>query len=267
MKKLCVLKKIFILLCVFCAPAAALDPQGPLSLAMGGSGRAVTQKGAEYHLLNPANLIHSQNFHGEGFYVFGQDKRKPYWGVSLTENRQVPLALSYIRERESEEQYLSISTAGFILPGWSLGLSLSRWQQMEKEDAYWNIQSGILIKPKQSSFSIGATWDHILPIKGPYTGKRRWGLGLGYQVYKWLYLRADGLYSEEKKWLFCGGGETLISGFLILRLGGRWYLTQKKFLFSGGIGLTAKQLAVDYSISQNEDTKQWLHAITARGSF
>ena len=255
-----------VLLFVFCFQAKAFDPQGPLSLAMGGSGRAVTQKGAEYHLLNPASLIYSQNFHGEGFYVFGQDKRKPYWGISLTENRQIPIALSYIRERKSEEQYLSISTAAFILSGWSLGLSVSRWQQT-KEDAYWNIQSGILIKPKRSPFSIGATWDHILPIKGPYTGKRRWGLGVGYQAYKWLHLRADGLYNQEKKWIVSGGAEAFISRFLFLRLGSRWNISAEKFIFSGGIGLSAKPLAIDYSISQSEDTNEWLHAIVARGTF
>ena len=259
------ISKIFFLFYFFSLKVEALEPKGPLSLAMGGAGRAVTQKSAEYHLLNPASLIYSQNFHGEGFYVFEQGERKPYWGVSLTENRQIPIALSYIRERQSEGQFLSISTAAFILSGWSLGLSLSRWQQTK--EAYWNIQSGVLIKPKNSFFSIGATWDHILPQKGPYIGKRRWGMGVGYQVYEWLHLRADGIYNQEKKWEVSGGAEAFISRILFLRLGGLFNVKKQKFLFSGGVGLGAKKLAIDYSFSQSEDTKQWLHAIVARGTF
>ena len=110
-----------------CSMVTALEPEGPLALSMSGAGRAIT-KGAEYHLLNPASLIHFKGAQGSGFYMFGLEKQKPYWGLSLVENQQIPLGLSYIREWGGQAQYLSFSTAGFILPGWSLGLSLSRWQ-------------------------------------------------------------------------------------------------------------------------------------------
>ena len=256
---------MYIFLLPFGFFASALDPQGPLALSMSGSGRAITQTGAEYHLLNPASLIYPQFFHAAGFYVFELEDRKPYWGISLLENRQIPLALSYIKERKSEEQYLSISTATFLIPGWSLGLSLSRWQT--KQDTNWNIQSGFLIKPQQSSFSIGATWDHILPLEGAFKGKRTWGLGLAYTLYKWLHLRADTIYNQKKTWEVAGGIESIISGFLIVRVGSRWHFTNKTLLFSGGMGLQTKQISVDYSLSQNEHTTQWLHALNVRSVF
>ena len=261
------MKKIIgIFLFILSPGVLALEPKAPLPLALGEAGRAVVQKGAEYHLLNPAGVVFSKNFQGEAFYVFSPEGIKSYWGFSLMENRQLPLAFSYIKERMSEEQYLSLSTSALILPGWGLGLSVSRWQKTE-EEAYWNIQTGLLVKPKQSSFSIGATWDHILPLKGPYTGKRRWGLALAYQLYDWLEFRTDGLYHSEKKWLALAGVEALVSGFLILRLGGRWRVKDQKFTFSGGLGLTSKYLAFDYSLSQGEDSQKWFHAIVLRGFF
>lgn len=255
---------ILCIVLLFSSSSFALDPQGPLSLSMGGAGRAV-QKGAEYHLLNPASLVHSQAFDAAGFYIFETKENKPYWGVSLMENRQIPLAISYIKERKSEVQYFSISTAAFILPGWSLGLSLSRWET--SQDTNWNIQTGFFIKPKQSSFSIGATWDHILPVEGAFKGQRNWGLGLAYELYKWLHLRADILYNQKKQWTIVGGAETTINGILVLRFGSRWHLTSHTSVFSGGIGLKTKQISIDYSLSQTEHTKQWLHAFNVRSHF
>lgn len=252
------------LISLFCPFTSALDPQGPLSLSMSGSGRAI-YKGAEYHLLNPASLVHLPGFQGAGFYVFETEKKKPYYGISLMENRQIPLALSYIRERQSEEQYLNISTAAFILPGWSLGLSLSRWET--KQDTNWNIQSGFFIKPQQSSLSIGATWDHILPLEGAFKGRRQWGLGLAYELYKWLNLRTDVIYNQNKDWKIAGGTEITIAQFFIFRLGSGWYSTDNIFRFSGGLGLETKNISVDYGLSQEKGKKEWLHTLNIRGYF
>ena len=70
-----------VLYCLFCFgfSTSALEPQGPLALSMSGSGRAAIQRGAEYHLLNPAALIHSYSFSGSAYYIFEQETEKPYW--------------------------------------------------------------------------------------------------------------------------------------------------------------------------------------------
>ncbi len=256
---------VSVLMCGFCFFSAALDPQGPLAFSMTGSGRAVVQGGAEYHLLNPAEVIHSTGFSAGAYYIFSAKNRKPVWGVSLSENRHFPLAFSYIKQRESEEQYFSMSTAGFITPGWSLGLSVSRWQTVKGAD--WNIQSGVLIKPKGSAFSLGAVWDHILPLKGAFENKRRWAFGMAYKLYEELYLRADALYNKQEKWQVAGGVEGVFSRFLVLRFSGGWHFTERVLLFSGGIGVETKQISLDYGLSQLEKEKYWLHTINARLSF
>ena len=254
-------------LSLFCPLTFALNPKGPLALSMSGSGRAI-YKGAEYHLLNPASLVQLPGFQAAGFYVFETENKKPYYGFSVMENRQIPLALSYIRETETGEQYLSISTAAFILPGWSLGLSLSRWET--KQDTNWNIQAGFFIKPQRSPLSIGATWDHILPVKGVFEGQRQWGLGLAYELYKWLQLRADTVYNQKKEWKIAGGPKLTIADFLIVRFGSGWDLAHDTFLFSGGLGLETKNIALDYGLSQekeNNKAKTWLHTLNIRGYF
>ena len=246
--------------------AEGLEPQGPLALSMSNSGRGAVQAGSEYHLLNPASLIHSHSFSGSAYYIFAQKTETPYWGVSLLENRQIPLAFTYIKQRQSAEQYMNLSTAGFVLAGWSLGLGVSRWTTEEGEH-HWNIQSGFLIKPQKAAFSIGFTWDYILELAGEYKGRRKWGLGFAYELYEWLHLRMDTVYNQQKKWSLSGGGKALISQFLILRLASRWEVEDNIFFFSGGIGLTAKHMAIDYSLSQNNHTQDWIHAINVRTQF
>ena len=259
-----------ILLCFFLPiislVSLALDPKGPLALSMSGSGRATSQSGAEYHLINPAGVMYSSGFSSGAYYMFAvAKKQKPVWGVSLSETRQFPLALSYIKERYSEEQYMSVSTAGFIVPGWSLGLSLSRWQT--DQDTNWNIQAGVLVKPSESSFSLGATWDHILPLEGAFEKKRKWGLGLEYKFYEGFFLRADAFYNENTRWLTAGGIKATFNDFLILRLSTLWHLHQKTILFSGGIGLETKHISLDYGLSEWERRQTWLHTINVRFSL
>ena len=255
----------------------ALKPEGPLALSMSGAGRAIT-KGAEYQLLNPASLIHFKGAQGSGFYTFGLKTQKPYWGLSIVENQQIPLGVSYIREWDSSDQYLSFSTAGFILPGWSVGLSLSRWQTSQtnkviatsskaENKASWNVQGGVLIRPQDSPLSIGATYDYILPLKGAFEEQRKWALAISLELYKWLAFRTDALYNIKSKWTLAGGATATISQFLILRLANRWHIKEKKWLFSGGLGLTAKNMALDYGLSQTKETKNWQHTISVRFAF
>ena len=255
----------FFLLGVWSFFAQGLNPAGPLSLSLSGAGRAKAQEGAEYHLLNPASLAHALRFHGAAFYVFKTAQTKPYWGISLIENRQVPLALSYIKESDSKEQYFNISTAGFILPGWSVGLSLIRWESAQ--DTNWNIQMGFLIKPQGAGFSIGAVGEHILPLRGVFKQKRRWAGGINYHLYKWLSLTADTVYNPDTRWEVMGGATFTIAGFLIVRVGAGWNFTEKSPVFSGGAGLTTRQISLDYGLSQTRHEQEFLHTLNIRTAF
>ena len=243
------------------ALAGALDPKGPLAFSLSQTGRALTGAPAEYHLLNPAILSHSAGFNGSVYYFFGTDNKKPVYGLSLSENRKLPFAISYIKEREEGEQYLSLSTAGFLLPGWSLGLSVSRWQR--QTSAEWNIQAGLLIRPKGSPFSLSAGYDYLLPLKGAFTNKRKWALGLVYNIYRGISFRTDAVYNVKGRWFTGAGLESLLSKFLVLRFGASWDFKEKAFVFSSGLGLLAKNLSLDYGLSRLP-ANHYLHTISAR---
>ncbi len=255
--------KIFCFLLLMTGPAlaGALDPKGPLALSLSQSGRALTFAPAEYHLLNPAVIAHSAGFNGSAYYFFGTNTRNPAYGLSLSENRKLPFALSYIKERKSDEQYLSISTAGFVLSGWSLGLSVNRWQR--NNSAEWNIQAGVLVRPKGSPFSFSAGWDYILPLKGAFKNKRQWAFGFSWNVYKGISFRTDAVYNVQGKWFAGAGLESLLSKFLVLRLSAGRDFKEQTFVFSGGLSLLAKNLSLDYGLSYLP-TKQYLHTISAR---
>jgi len=239
--------------------------EAPLILAMEGAGRAVIRKGLEYHLVNPASAVYFRRTQSMGFYVFDEDAS--YWGFSLLEGRYTPFILSWIGERESKQQMLVISVAGNILPGWSLGLSLSRWQNKMAEH-YWNMQSGLMIRPKgQEALTLGLTWDHILPLKGVFKNERKWGLGIGYQIQSWLNIRSDMTYypfhSMDDRWFIIGGMDVILAQFLVLRGATRWNMTAHVFQFSGGWGLHGKYFHFDHSIRRHQDMS-WIHGFSVR---
>ncbi len=242
----------------------ALTPKGPLALSFSGSGRAVTKKGAEYHLLNPASIVHAQTLHSQGFYGFKTKESKAFWGFSIMENSSFPISFSYLRERESGAQYMSLGVAGLLLSGFSLGLNVSRWETDKATN--WNLQAGLLIKPPRSPFSLGVTYGPILPLEGAYKGERKWGLGLAFEPYKWLSLRADTLYNPDKKWSVAGGGMFTVAKFLVFRLSSQWQFTDEVFLLAGGVGVFAKNFGLDYGLSQQK-TKEILHTLNVHGSF
>ena len=259
----------FFLKILLLTPFSALGffiPQGPLAISLGGSGRAVVQKGAEYHLLNPATVVHTTGrLKSEGFYIFEAGGKPDYWGISLMENSQLPLALSYIRERDSNNQYIVLSTSAYILPDFSLGASLAR--ATEFEDSYWNVQVGLLVRPPGGSFSLGATWEHLLPVQeGVFKDLEQWAVAGAYDFKNWLSLRLDGIYSSQNKWTVAGGLELTFSDFLVFRGGIARQFKAEAWEFSGGLGVKAQQISVDYSLSRLEE-KNWRQGISISGNF
>ena len=251
------------LICFAAAGQASFT--APLALAFGGAGRGAAFAGAEYHLLNPAGLSLLKRPQAAGFYVFGEDL-KPYWGVSFAESMHTPAAVSFIKNWEQETNQLTLSLAGLILPGWSLGISFTRRQNIQNTN--WNVQTGILIKPKgQNRFSLGVVWDHLLPQEGGFKDQGRMGGGAYYKVNKTINLRADALYNTSfKNWTVIGGVESTFSRFLALRAAFKWSEQQNTFFYSGGIGLEGKALQADYSLSQNKQNGL-THAWNIRSVF
>jgi len=187
---------------------------------------------------------------------------KDYWGISLSENSQIPLAGSFIKELNSQSHFINISAASLITKGWSLGLGVTRWKI---EDSYWNAQMGTFISPQGSSMSIGITWDFFLPLKGPFIGHRNYGLGMEYRLTPHMFLRADLVYRpKEKQWILAGNGEIVFSRIFIFSLSSQINFQTEDFLYSGGLGLKGQQMGIHYFLKKNteEDGEGWIHGIT-----
>ena len=243
----------------FPSTAQTFLPRGPLVISMSGAGRATTDRGSEYHLLNPAGFIHAPASEVSGYYVFGQVP-KNYWGVSFSEKSRLPLAASFIKELDSESQLVNISAASFITKGWSIGVGVTRWKD---QDSYWNAQLGTLIYPTGSVLSIGLTWDYFLPVKGAFEGHRQYGLGIEYKFTKNLNLKADVIYKPEKQWILASGGEIVFSKIFVLHLAGQMNFKTNEFLYSGGIGLQGQQMRINYIIKKNsEESDSWVHGVS-----
>ena len=105
------------------------------------------------------------------------------------------------------------------------------------------------------------------PLRARLKAGGKWALGLGFALYEWLSLRADALYKTKGHWLVAGGAEAVISGFLILRLANQWDFKDKKWLFSLGLGLTTQHMALDYGLTQKNNTSHWQNTLSARFSF
>ncbi len=256
--------RVLLFLLLLSSNAFALKLEGPLIFSMSGSGRASVGKGVEYHLLNPALFVFSRSTQASGFYMF--DQENSYWGISLSENRTLPLALSWIQKKNSEKRILVLSTAGFVTSGWAIGLSVVRQVQAEGI-ADWNAKAGFLIRPKNSLISLGANWDYFLPLKKNFIGEKNLGIGLHYKASPWLQLNLDGMYKmEQKKWYLSLGTQGVLSKIFVIRLSSEWDAHEQKILYSGGLGLKAKQIQADYSIGKREDSR-WLQGVNIRANF
>ncbi len=274
---------VFVILFCFCALAEEANLVAPLALSMGGAGRASVGKGAEYHLLNPAGVAHTKQTQSAGYYIFG-DLPNPYWGISLSENNRLPIGASFIKQWDTKKYILAASLAGFIVPGWSLGVSIKRlYHEIESG---WSMQSGILIKPKgQKVFSLGVVWNHILVSNKAFKANEQIGLAASYLVNQWLYVHADAIYylpttsvsttselvtnrtkPSQKKWMIIGAIETIFSQFLVFRMSARWDVVTGAIFYSGGSGLQGKRIGLDYSIYQN-DKQNWIHGWNIHTAF
>lgn len=253
--------KLFLLLCALKLPglygATAPLPSPPEVWSLAGGGRGAIGKGPSHPLINPAGFAHFPTHQGQIFYVW---QTSPYWGLSGYEKKPFPLALTWIKVSSPNHRILNASVSGFVAKGWSLGVRLTHLKDSKKKHLF-NASGGVLIRPPYSPLSVGATWDCILPLKGPFEGQRKQGLGVEYRWKPYLFLRGDLIYQSDKKWSSALGGELILSRIFILQMAGHINLHSRNFFYSGGMGIKGQKLQVDYHFKQTQP-KGWIHALS-----
>ena len=205
----------------------------PLSSSLGHSGRAGSDS-AEYHNFNSANIVRGDIYKAVGFYSLNNNT----YGGSLSNRKDIPLALTWIWDGQVHYRFLSI--AGHVSKKWSIGAGVRNWTE-GKDFLSFNKKIhphiGWSFQPLDS-LMIGFTGDKIHE-------KLIYGLGFHYSFKKILNVQAD-IQWEEDEWKACGGVEWVTKDSFSLRLGGTWPKTH----WRAGISFLASPLILDYTWSK-----------------
>ena len=234
---------------------------------MGDSGFAVIEP-SECIYLNPACIAHYKSYEvamsaGTGAELEGQ--KASFLGVSFSDNKEgtiFPASFSYLRQRWQENegqssqdrQTYALSTARFLAPRLSLGLSY-QYSHRASKDVAQGVHGGILYTP---SPRLG------LALVGHSVGKEPfyWGVGAYYLHTSRWRVSSDLSFFPETGSLDLGGGiETWLNNFVILRLGFKHSEMEQMGKWTTGFGLFLARFRLNYSYQQVRRSGDGLHAV------
>ena len=264
---------------------------GPISSALGGTGRAASEP-EEGVFLNPAVLPHAKEFSTALFYDDGQvgdGLGETTLGVSFVDNTEgifIPGSVSYLRRRRTfpgmpsvNEEYWQVSVGKFVTQYLSLGLSIhnrSIDQEGAEDFTYWNGSLGGLWAPSPQ-WGLGLVWENFSAkqkdsIPGYLEDLPEVGLGFVYLFENILKARLDAsqLLEEnpDKKWKLGLGVETYLNNFMALRLGAELDEVSDRQFVTAGLAFLGPRLKIDYAFRKNtKDGKGAMHSVDFRVPF
>lgn len=263
--------------------------QGPISSALGGSGRAGLDAN-EGAFLNPALIPLIENSEMTAYFRDGSldnGTHRNSYGVSLSETKDVliPGALAYVKSRNTGlapapvDGDVWFGGVGYLFfSRLSAGVSLYRVSQKEIGQArseQWNFSLGglFLITP---SLGVAYVFENPLqPSKAILPSlrlKTQQSVGVFYRSPFLARLRMDLIrqeqFNDDKQINVAVGVETELNPYLISRIGGRWDEIDNRRFITAGIGLNAARLKVDYSFEKNvKRASGAVHSVDLRVSF
>ncbi len=264
---------------------------GPISSALGGTGRAATEA-EEGQFLNPAILPHAREFSSAVFYAdgeMGKDLGETVMGVGFVDNTEgvlIPGGLTYLKTRRTfpdkspvNEQYGLVAIGGFLSRHFTGGLSIHYRDIVEEgglDASVWNSTLGLLFAP-QPDWGIGLTWDHFLTRDSDKLPRHlrdmpELGLGAVYLYNEIFRFRLDVAKALEKevqgKYRFGFGIETFTSSFLAVRVGAERDEIADKTFVSAGWAFAGPRLKLDYSFKNDvRNGNGAMHSVDFRVPF
>lgn len=264
---------------------------GPISSALGGTGRAATEA-EEGQFLNPAILPHAREFSSAIFYADGEMGKglgQTVMGVGFVDNTEgvlIPGGLTYLKTRRTfpdkppvNEQYGLVAIGGFLARHFTGGLSIHYRDIVEEgglDASVWNSTLGLLFAP-QPDWGIGLTWDHFLTEDSDKLPKHlrdmpELGLGAVYLYNEIFRFRLDVAKALEKdvqrKYRFGFGIETFTSSFLAVRVGAERDEIADKTFVSAGWAFAGPRLKLDYSFKNDvRNGNGAMHSVDFRVPF
>lgn len=265
--------------------------QGPLSRALGGSGRAGLES-SESALLNPALVPLASDGELNVFYGDGSADRAEHHqfiGIGTVDNGEgvmIPGSLHYIRTRDTGVYSSAVSGElwhfalgrKFFVDGLTLGLSGYRWSadpDGEGAKVQWNGSFGALYSIN-SVLGFAYVWDSFLGApKSIPEGLRispRHSLGAMYTLGQVARLRfdisKDQARNPDDKLIYQLGLESRSSSYSIIRVGAKSDKLREQDFLTFGLGFNGPRLKIDYSFEKNlKRTGDALHSVDMRVPF
>jgi hypothetical protein len=273
---------------LFLSNAHAQIFQGPVSSALGGSGRAGLDAN-EGAALNPA-LVPLQKSEATGYFRDGQldsGQHLNSWGASLSETQDVllPGELTYLKIRNTGSAPAAVDgdlwsgSIGYLFfKRLAVGVTLYHLGLKEVGQPLteqWNGALGglFLITP---TFGVAYVLDNPVHAASSIpVGMRqlmRQSVGLFYSSEYNARFRLDFVRQEafnpNKRIDVRGGIETEVSDYMVFRIGGRADETQEQRFITAGLGFEGPKLKIDYSFEKNvERTSGAVHSVDMRITF
>jgi hypothetical protein len=242
--------------------------------AMGGAGRAAID-GGESALLNPASIAHMREYYFGAHYQRGEHPHEgdySRYAIQLTDGTSdlVPGGASIYRQKidlpngagSRTDQDIQIGVAGFVIPGFALGVSGHYFTQsgQGRDNAQWNGTMGVIFSPNDH-LGIGLVGYDIAPISTDALMDRKLiptlALGVHYVLSDLLRLRLD-LVRPDIQPLYAnhrinamGGLESFFATTFVFRLGAQALETADQMNLTTGFGYHGPRLSVDYSFQKD----------------
>jgi hypothetical protein len=263
--------------------------RGPLSSAMGGTGRAAMDS-TEAAFLNPALVPLVKNYEVDTFYRDGTldpARHQTSYGVGAADNTEevlFPGMANYMRLRQTgvasgpsdgELWHLALGKSYKNISAGISGYRLSSKVERDREYVQWNYSLGVLAM-LTPDMGIGYVLKNIAkPGSDVPQGLRedlQQGAGffasLGTIARVRIDLTREEVNNVDKKMVYMIGFENLASEYGVFRVGYRRDEQADQTYLTLGAGLQGPRLKVDYAFEKNlKGTSEALHSVDMRLPF
>ncbi len=263
---------------------------GPVTSAMGGSGRAGAEA-TEIMFLNPTAVavgragMESGLFYNDGYWA--NDEHETSMGIALVENdptNVAPGGFAYIQKRHSlggvawNERYFFGALAKTVSSVLTVGLSVYHLQQEienGEKHSHWNGTLGTLLT---ISPDLGVAYTVSNPVKSAsdvplfLRPVMQQSLGIHWLIQDLMRLTFDVTrwekYNPGKKGLLQGGAEIRLAEFAVARFGLEVDDIRKRNAGTLGLGFMGPRLRANYSFYKPlTETSRAMHSVDLQLPF
>jgi hypothetical protein len=280
---------------LICFNARAEFFKGPVSSALGGTGRAGLSS-SEGAFLNPAVIPLIKNYEFIGFYRDGEiaeGQHRQGWAVGVVDNSEdvlFPGAAHYGKIRDTGRSPAGVNGKGVNGEIWhaagaylfhdrlSLGFSAYRLQYKSKGDRSYTQWSGSLglVALVNDLISVAYVYDNVArPGSETPLGLRedpKHSIGFFGRIADLMTVRADIQreveFNPDGRMAYMVGIETITSEWFLARFGYRLDDLRNQRFATAGFGFNGPRLKVDYAFEKNiEGSSGALHSVDLRVPF